>query len=131
VSGEDVDVVRRMFAAWLEGDVKAMLACIDEDVMWHPSIWSSGGVSYHGHAGVREWASQFRRPDRRIKLEPLEFRQGPAGVAVTGRVTEYRGREPTTTVSVGWAFELAGGRIVRGEGFSDPVHALRIAGIWD
>jgi ketosteroid isomerase-like protein len=120
-----------MFAAWLDGDVEGMLACVSDDVMWHPSIWSSGGVSYHGHAGVREWASQFDEPHRQIKVEPAQFRQGPTGVAVTAQVTEYRGREPTTTVAVGWAFEVAGGKIVRGEGFSDPAHALRIAGIWD
>jgi ketosteroid isomerase-like protein len=79
VSGYDVEVVRAMFAAWMDGRVDGMLEHIDEEVMWHPSIWSSGGVSYHGHAGVREWASQFDNPHRRIKVEPTRFEQGPAG----------------------------------------------------
>jgi ketosteroid isomerase-like protein len=45
-------------------------------------------------------------------------------------VTEYRGDLESTSVTVGWVFEVADGKVVRGEGFSDPVHALRIAGIW-
>jgi ketosteroid isomerase-like protein len=71
VSGEDVDVVRAMFAAWVDGDVDGMLDHLADDVLWHPSIfWSSGRVSYHGRAGVREWAAQFAQPGCGIEVRP-------------------------------------------------------------
>jgi ketosteroid isomerase-like protein len=131
VSGQDIEVVRAMFAAWVNGDVDGMLEHVADDVIWHPSIWSSGGVSYHGRAGVREWAAQFGQPGRGIEIRPTEFREGPAAVAVIGDVREYRGHLRSASVTVGWVFEAAGGKVVRGEGFSEPVHAPRIAGIWD
>jgi ketosteroid isomerase-like protein len=115
----------------VDGDVDGVLAHASEDVQWHPSIWSSSGATYHGHDGLREWIGQFAHPHRRIQVRPKEFRQGPSAVAVVGEVAEYSGEMRTVTVSLGWVFEVADGKVTRGEGFSDPIHALRIAGIWD
>ena len=129
--GNGVEVVREMFTAWVDGDVDGVLEHVSEDVQWHPSIWSSAGATYHGHEGIREWMGQFVQPDRRIVIKPREFREGPSAVAVVGEVAEYAGDMRTVTVSLGWVFEIAGGKVTRGEGFSDPIHALRIAGIWD
>jgi hypothetical protein len=95
-----------------------------------PFFGAAAEMSYHGRAGVREWAAQFAQPGRGIEVRPTEFRQGPAAIAVIGDVTEYRGHLRSASVTMGWVFEVAGGKVVRGEGFSEPVHALRIR-IWD
>ena len=47
------------------------------------------------------------------------------------QVTEVHGGSRGATVAVGWTFEVAGGKVRRGEGFSDPERALRVAGIWE
>ena len=120
-----------MFGAWEKGDVDAMLEHVAEDVDWRPSVWSGAGLSFHGHDGVREWAGQFEGPDRRIGVRADQYRDGPAGVAVIAEVTEYRAGSAAPTVTVGWVFEVGEGIVRRGEGFSDPEHALRIAGIWE
>jgi ketosteroid isomerase-like protein len=131
VSQDEVEVVRAMFGAWETGDVDAMLDHVAAEVDWSPSLWSGAGVSFHGHDGVREWAAQFEGPERRIEVRASEYRDGPAGVVVIADVTEFRGASRGPAVTVGWVFEVAGGKVRRGEGFSDPEHALRIAGIWE
>ena len=120
-----------MFGAWEKGDVEAMLDHVSEDAHWSPSVWSGAGLTFHGHEGVREWAAQFEGPERRIAVRASEYRDGPAAVAVIAEVTEIRGSSRAPAVTVGWMFEVAGGKVVRGEGFSDPERALRMAGIWE
>jgi hypothetical protein len=52
-------------------------------------------------------------------------------VVVIGEVTEVRGELPPINVTVGWLFEVVDGKVSRGEGFSDPARALRVAGVWE
>jgi ketosteroid isomerase-like protein len=120
-----------MFRAWEQGDIEAMLEFVAEDGTWHPSVWSGAGLSYHGHAGIREWAEQFSGPGQRIQVRAKEYRTSSSAVAVVGEVTEFRDDVQGSRMTVGWVFEIEEGKIIRGEGFSDPAHALRIAGIWD
>ena len=131
MSQGELEVVRAAFARWEKGDVDGMLEFAAEDVEWLPSVWSGAGLSYHGHEGVRKWASQFAGPERRIEVAGKEFRQGSSGIAVIGEVTEFRGEAPAATIAVGWVVELEAGKVVRAEGFSDPNRALRVAGVWD
>ena len=120
-----------MFGAWEQGDVEAMLEHVAEDADFSPSVWSGAGQTYHGHEGIREWAAQFFGPDRRIEVRATEFRGGPGGVVVIGEVTEIRGELPPIRFTVGWLFEISAGKVSRGEGFSDPARALRVAGVWE
>jgi ketosteroid isomerase-like protein len=53
---EDVDAVRRFYAAWTDGDVDAMLAEVDPEVVAEPVL----GLlyerpSYRGHGGISRW----------------------------------------------------------------------------
>lgn len=53
---EDVDAVRRFYAAWTAGDLDAMLAELDPDVEAQPVL----GLlyerpSYRGHGGISRW----------------------------------------------------------------------------
>jgi ketosteroid isomerase-like protein len=53
---EDVDAVRRFYAAWTAGDLDAMLAEVDPDVEAQPVL----GLlyerpSYKGHGGISHW----------------------------------------------------------------------------
>ncbi len=120
-----------MFGAWVRGDIDAMLEYVAEDVEWSPSVWSGAGHQHAGHAGVRMWASQFAAPEQRIVVRAKDYRRGPTAVAVIGEVTEIRNDLPESPITVGWVFEVAGGKVKSGEGFSDPERALRVAGVWD
>ena len=53
---EDVDAVRRFYAAWTAGDLDAMLAEVDPEVEAQPVL----GLlyerpSYRGHGGISRW----------------------------------------------------------------------------
>lgn len=119
-----------MFSAWEEGDLERSLAYVSADAEWLPSVWSGGG-SFHGHDGVRRWAARLAGSDRRVEVRALEYRDGPSGVAVIGEVRRVSGAgEPGAPITLGWVFEVEDGLVVRGEGFTDPGHALRLAGVW-
>ena len=56
MANEDVDAVRRFYAAWTAGDLDAMLAEVDPDVEAQPIL----GLlyerpSYRGHGGISRW----------------------------------------------------------------------------
>lgn len=130
VAEQDVEVVRAMFAAWERGDIEGMLEWVAPEVDWHPSVWS-GGMSYHGHAGVRDWAAQLAGPERAVSIRAREIRAGPAGVVVIGEAVELGGEGRGVGRSLGWLFEVENEKVTRGEGFSDPDRARRLAGLWD
>jgi ketosteroid isomerase-like protein len=53
---EDVDAVRRFYAAWTDGDLDAMLAEVDPEVEAQPVL----GLlyerpTYKGHSGISRW----------------------------------------------------------------------------
>lgn len=119
-----------MLSAWEVGDFELFLSHIAPDAEWMPSVWSGGGT-YHGHEGLRRWAKRLTRPDRSVEFHALEYRDGPAGVAVIGEIKRLRaGREYASPLKLGWVFEVEDGRVIRGEGFSEPDRALRLAGLW-
>jgi ketosteroid isomerase-like protein len=66
MSQEDLELVRQAWEAWERGDMKAILAFYDQDIVWDFSR-AYGNVilsdEYHGHDGVRrffrEWPGAF------------------------------------------------------------------------
>jgi ketosteroid isomerase-like protein len=59
MSRENVEVVRRVLDAEARGDMAAIFACYDEDIVWDVS--GAGGPAagvvetFRGHEGVRAW----------------------------------------------------------------------------
>jgi ketosteroid isomerase-like protein len=67
MSQENVEIVRRGWAAWMRGDVDGVFALFDPAVEWDTTNyegWPEDGV-YHGHAGVRrfmeDWLASWDR----------------------------------------------------------------------
>lgn len=59
MAAPDIEVVRRFYRAWTDGDLPGMLAVIDPEVDADPVL----GVLYHrqryrGHAGIAEWFAE-------------------------------------------------------------------------
>jgi ketosteroid isomerase-like protein len=63
VSEENVELVRRVVAAWSDGGVEAILPFLPEDVVWYPFPEWIEDTEYHGHDGVRRvtsvWTDNF------------------------------------------------------------------------
>jgi ketosteroid isomerase-like protein len=52
MSEENVEIVRRMYDAWQDGDYEAALAYFDPEVEWSEPPDNPGARTWHGHEGV-------------------------------------------------------------------------------
>jgi ketosteroid isomerase-like protein len=101
---------------------------LDPDVEWNAFRFAPV-VSFHGHAGVRQWLLEVGEMFDGLRIDPEEFVDCGDKVVVVSTM-RGRGRESgagaeQTLVSV-WTFRHE--RIVRHDSFSDRDEALREAG---
>ena len=74
MSEENVELVRRRFAAALGGDWDTALEDLDPDVEIHDyDIPDAGGV-FRGHDGYREWVKHWTEGWESTRMEDPEFR---------------------------------------------------------
>jgi ketosteroid isomerase-like protein len=73
MSRENVDTVRRMYAAYARGDFETGLSCLDPDIEFSQPVDEPGGGIYHGHEGVIQafarWTAAW--DDYRVEVEEL------------------------------------------------------------
>src|SRR5215211_8646957 len=73
MSQENVEVVRRGFAAWDQGDLEAHLRLIDEDVVCCRVAPLINPRIYHGLEGYLEFASDWLEPYEEFEFQPNEY----------------------------------------------------------
>jgi ketosteroid isomerase-like protein len=73
LSRENLELVRRIYAAWSEGDIAAATGAIAEDVEWHghPQLPEPG--PYRSRDEVERWMVQFREAWGELSAEPVEL----------------------------------------------------------
>jgi ketosteroid isomerase-like protein len=70
---ENVELMRRAFAAWNRRDIETALELMDPDVEWHPNLQLPDvDPIYRGRNGVRRFFKDFMDPWDTITVEPLE-----------------------------------------------------------
>jgi ketosteroid isomerase-like protein len=128
VSEPNLDVVRRMFAAFAERDLDGMLPTMDEDVDFLPvtANLTTGGVPYHGHEGIARYLEDVERVWPQLRIYPEDLRPVGDAVVVIGRV-RARGGGMIIDRPTGWVFNMRAGRIVRGRVYGTPAEALEAA----
>jgi hypothetical protein len=78
-------LAERYVRAYGNRDLDAMLAMMDQAVVFRPSPLFGAGRSYIGHEGVREWWAEMMGSGERLDFVLREFRQiTPDRVAVLG-----------------------------------------------
>ena len=99
---EDVDAVRRFYAAWTAGDLDAMLAEVDPDVEAQPVL----GLlyerpSYRGHGGIARWFEEVDDlwDDFESHVEDTHEVEG-AVIAFVRLVAYTRGRASDSRIAV-------------------------------
>jgi ketosteroid isomerase-like protein len=129
MSRENVEVVRRMWDAFLAGDIQTALSFYDPDVEWDGTNLPDGQVG-HGHAAILDhierWAEQWE--DWTVEVERI-IDGGSEHVVLFMR---ERGRS-----SIGVEMDerhaelyvLHAGKVVRRQGFSVPTEALDAIGL--
>jgi ketosteroid isomerase-like protein len=123
---DTVDLVRRLWDAFDEGGIEAVLEIADEDVEWEP--YAGGGVVYRGHEGLRGYMEWRASRDEKAEARLYSAFARENYVVARGEV-RIRGANGLVTMQPGWLYEFRGGKLVRFRGFPTQEAALRAAGL--
>jgi ketosteroid isomerase-like protein len=128
VAGDDVSVVKAVFAAFAERDVERVLELIDPEIEFTPVTADFAGrtAPYRGHAGIREYFRDVALVWDDMRLTPHDFREVGGNILVTGRVNA---RSPARIVdgSTGWVWRVRNGRVVYGRVYASAADAEEAA----
>jgi ketosteroid isomerase-like protein len=131
VPGPNFEVVERMFAAFAERDLGALVELMDPEIEFLPvtANLTTGGVPYRGHAGIARYFDDVARVWPELRLFPEEVRDGAReGVVVAlGRVIA-RGGGMILDSPTGWVFQMRDGRIARLRVYGSHEEAVEAAG---
>jgi ketosteroid isomerase-like protein len=74
VSGQNVELHRRLVEAFNSRDLEAFIAYCDPQIEYHSTFAAVGGGVYHGHDGLRSWHRDFEEVwGDEIRMEPEAF----------------------------------------------------------
>jgi ketosteroid isomerase-like protein len=132
MSGENVELVRKMVEAFERGDYEAALNSLDADVEWSNRLYPVAGVSVRGRDAVREAFGRWMASWDAFHSEALEFIDAGERVIEVYR-ERARGRasggEVQQTVAV--VYEVREQKVVRAETYPSPEAAFEAAGLRD
>ena len=119
MGSESVELVRRVYIAWQEGDLEELLALVDREVSWSPVLrFLDGEKPALGHQGIRRWFRRIRITYRSLRVVPESFEDHGDRVLVLGRlVGASRLEEGDLDVHVAWIWTVRAGRVVEMKAF--------------
>jgi ketosteroid isomerase-like protein len=125
MSQENVEIVRRVFAAFNARDVEELVRLFDPECEFQPFRAQLEGQIYRGHEGMRRFASDMEEDWDTYLIDPTEFRAREDRVGVAGHITAVApGPRVIIESRAGFVFDLREGRILRVVSHSDPAVAL-------
>jgi ketosteroid isomerase-like protein len=129
----NVELAKRSFAAFKEGDVDAYVDSFSEDVVWDVSAFLTGRQEYRGRSGVREFLAEVERlaveQGERFVIEMDSFEEvGDDKVLGLGRARIDRADNPLE-FDQGTIYTFRNGEIVRLEARTDHDEAREAAGV--
>ena len=132
MSQENVEVVRRIWAALNEEPARVPVDLFDEEAeLRNPSEFPLQGP-FHGHEGVRVWAREVWEVFNGVHHEVDEVIDVGDGATVIS-VQRSQGRTRHMEIDTEWewaaVFTLRRGKILRGQGFMRKAEALEAAGL--
>ncbi len=129
MSQADVDIVRRSFDAWNEGDVEAIRACYTEDAVFQTPI-TEFGRTFEGDDPLGRWIAEMRETWTDLHWDVERIFEGDGVV-----VSFYRSISTGRSSGVEVARDLTGvsrirdGLIAHERVFLDRDEALEFAGV--
>jgi ketosteroid isomerase-like protein len=137
MSRENVEVVRRVFDAFLQGLEDGDPAALFEkglavpDAEWRPVSGWPGPSSYIGREGWSEfidaWTGEFDTYS--VKLERLIDAGGNVVLALMHQSATGKGSGTPVDWHFAALFQLEKGRVVRVQNYADPTEALEAVGL--
>ena len=128
---ENIELVRRVFEAFADRDLEAVLELVSPDAEFFPPTASIAGheTPYRGHDGLRQYFEDVARIWEVLEVVPHEYREVGDQVIALGRVYG-RGLEGLLVDSpTGWIWKVEGGKIVAGRVYTNRQEALDAAGL--
>jgi ketosteroid isomerase-like protein len=130
VSGANVELHRRLFAAFNARDLEAFMAFCDPEIEFHSTFANVGGGVYHGREGLRSWHRDFEETWGEIRLDPeAYFDFGERTLAFY--VASGRGRQSRVEVaqSAAHVAEWRAGLCVSAKAYVHREDALTVLGV--
>jgi ketosteroid isomerase-like protein len=141
---ENLEIVRALWAALERGpdapwppprdefDRQLRLDLIDEEIELRNPAEFPVADEYHGHDGVRQWATEVWEVFSELHHELEELIEAEDGETVVSvQRTQGRMRHTGLDVDLPWAavWTIKDGRAVRGHGYMTRAQALEAAGL--
>jgi ketosteroid isomerase-like protein len=117
------DVFQRIWELYAAGRGPEILEHLDPEVEWRPLLVEP--APYHGHAGVRTWASAVGGAWKSVTVVLEELREVDGCIVASGRVAafDHRGNPAVDTV-ITCVAEFRHGRVARACSFRSDDDAL-------
>ena len=134
MSQENVEAVQRAYEAWNADNLDALLAELDPEVEWHPSIepaLEGGETTYRGHDGARKAWDDYRGGAwERLTIRIQEIRDLGESVLVLSHI-DLTARTTGIEFSqeIGQLITFRGGKAIRSQDFLSHADALEAAGL--
>lgn len=132
MSEENVETVRRVWAALNEDPPRVLLEAFDEEAeIRNPPEFPLQGP-FQGHEGVRVWAREVWEVFSGVHHEVEEVIDvGDGATVISVQRTQGRTRHTQFGTNLQWAgtFTFRGGRILRAQGYMSKTAALEAAGL--
>lgn len=120
-------LVERLFDAFNRRDAEGIAGVCDEGMEFFP-IGTAEAVGrdapYVGPSGLRDYLGDVDRAWEELLITPSVIEQRSGSILIRGRVYARSRALGIRDMPVAWIWEVAGGRFVRGEVFSDPEQAV-------
>jgi ketosteroid isomerase-like protein len=126
---ESIELVSRVFEAFAERDVEAVLELVGPEVEFFPPTASIAGheTPYRGHEGLRQYFEDVAHIWDVLEVDMHEYREVGDQVIALGRVYG-RGIDGLLVDSpTGWIWTVEGGKIVAGRVYTSRQDALDAA----
>lgn len=133
MSEDNVEIVKRGFAAIVRLDAEEMLEFMDPEIEFRPRFQLMLGgdeATYRGYGGVRAAFRDVYAALDWIKPEVRKIHDLDDRVVALGEL-HIRGKSSGIEAhsSAGWVIDLKGGKAVRISEYLDPDEALQAAGL--
>jgi ketosteroid isomerase-like protein len=117
------EVFQRVWELYAAGRLTEILDHLDPAVEWRPALVEA--EAYHGHDGVRAWASASRRAWKSVTVVLESLREVDGCVVASGRLSalDHRGDQVVDS-DVTCVAEFRDGRVVRAASFLSDDDAL-------
>jgi ketosteroid isomerase-like protein len=130
MSNENVEIIRRGFEAWEQGDLEAHLRLVHEDIVCSRVAPLINPKTYHGLEGYVEFAGEWLAPYDELRFLPNEYIDaGDRVVVEVPQEGRLEGSDQVVRGTFWFLMTVHDGKLIRFEIYGEREQALEAAGL--